>query len=89
MRQSAEGHKYAMQVITDSAHWGGLSGCTFEEAQSWGKIAHDASMCTVHCDSTIAMPILVTAMSEQKSLIRKRKKPRFEMGRELKFKFGS
>jgi len=87
MRNSAEGHKYALQVITDSPHWGGLSGCTLEEAQSWGKIAHDASMVTVHCDSTIAMPILVTALSEHPTLIRRRKKPVFEMGRELKFRF--
>ncbi len=87
MRQAAEGHKYAMQVITDSPHWGGLSGCTFEEAQSWGKIAHDASMITCHCDSTIAMPILVTALSEHAGLIRKRKKPVFKMGRELSFTF--
>jgi len=87
MRNSAEGHKYAVQVVTDAPHWGGLSGCTLEEAQSWGKIAHDASMVTVHCDSTIAMPILVTALSENPALIRKRKRPTFEMGRELKFKF--
>lgn len=87
MRQAHNGHKYAVQVVTDAPHWGGLSGCTFEEAQSWGKIAHDASMVTVHCDSTIAMPILVTALSEHATLIRKRKKPAFQMGRELKFSF--
>jgi deoxyhypusine synthase len=87
MRQSHNGNKYAVQVITGAAHWGGLSGCTFEEAQSWGKIAHDASMVDVHCDSTIALPMLVTALSEHGGLIRKRKKPAFEMGRELKFTF--
>ncbi len=87
MRQSHEGHKYAVQVITDAAHWGGLSGCTFEEAQSWGKIAHDASMATCHCDSTIAMPILITALSENGNLIRRRKKPAFKMGAELAFTF--
>jgi len=87
MRNSAEGHKYAMQVVTDSPHWGGLSGCTMEEAQSWGKIAHDASMVTVHCDSTIAMPVLVSALSENVALIRSRKKPVFSLGRELKFSF--
>ena len=87
MRQAAGGHKYALQVVTDAPHWGGLSGCTFEEAQSWGKISPDASMATVHCDSTIAMPILVTAISENKDLIRKRKKPVFEMGPELRFSF--
>jgi deoxyhypusine synthase len=87
MRNAHNGHKYAVQVVTDAPHWGGLSGCTFEEAQSWGKIAHDASMVTVHCDSTIAMPMLVSALAEDKALIRKRKKPVFEMGRELSFKF--
>jgi len=87
IRRSVEGHKYAIQVITDAPQWGGLSGCTFEEAQSWGKIAPDAGMATVHCDSTIAMPFLITALSENGGLIRKRKKPVFEMGRELKFKF--
>jgi len=87
MRNSTEGHKYAIQVVTDSPHWGGLSGCTLEEAQSWGKIAHDASMLTVHCDSTIAMPVLVSALSESAALIRNRKKPVFSLGRELKFTF--
>jgi deoxyhypusine synthase len=87
IRQTHSGHKYAVQVVTDAPHWGGLSGCTFEEAQSWGKIAHDASMADVHCDSTIAMPILVTALSENAALIRKRKKPVFQMGPELKFAF--
>jgi deoxyhypusine synthase len=87
MRNASNGHKYAIQVVTDSPQWGGLSGCTLEEAQSWGKIAPDAGMVTCNCDSTIAMPILVTAMSEQRELIKKRRKPVFEMGRELKFSF--
>jgi deoxyhypusine synthase len=87
MRNATNGHKYAIQVVTDMPQWGGLSGCTFEEAQSWGKIAHNASMVTCNCDSTIAMPILVTAMSEHRDLIKKRKKPVFEMGQELKFTF--
>ena len=87
IRNSHSGHKYAVQIITEPPHWGGLSGCTFAESQSWGKIAHDASMVDVHCDSTIAMPMLVTALSENVSLIRNRKRPRFVMDRELKFTF--
>jgi len=73
-----------MQVVTDSPHWGGLSGCTFEEAQSWGKIAKDASMVTCHSDSTIAMPILVSALLENPHLVANRKHPTFTMGQELK-----
>ncbi len=87
MRASHHGHKYALQIVTAAPHWGGLSGCTFAESQSWGKIAHDASMVDVHCDSTIAMPMLVTALSEDTALIRRRKKPVFEMGQELRFTF--
>jgi deoxyhypusine synthase len=83
MNSGVTGHKYAVQCVTDSPHWGGLSGCTFEEAQSWGKIAKDASMVTCHSDSTIAMPILVSALLQQKDLIRKRRRPKFTMGREL------
>lgn len=83
MKAGVSGHKYAVQVVTDAPHWGGLSGCTFEEAQSWGKIARDAQMVTCHADSTIAMPLLVTALLEQKELVAQRRPPRFSMGREL------
>ena len=33
------------------------------------------------------MPILVTALSQQRTLLRKRKRPEFEMGREFRFSF--
>jgi len=74
------GHRYGVQVVTDAPHWGGLSGCTFEESQSWGKLAKGASMVNCHCDSTIAMPILVTALSEQTELLAKRRPPKYDMG---------
>lgn len=81
-----DGHRYGIQVVTDAPHWGGLSGCTFEEAQSWGKLQKDAQMVNCHCDSTIAMPLLVQALAEQTELIEARKKraPRFEMDGKLK-----
>jgi hypothetical protein len=37
-------------------------------------------MVNCHCDSTIAMPLLVTALAEQKELIARRKPPKFDMG---------
>ena len=84
MGEDVPGHKYAIQVITDPPHWGGLSGCTFQEAQSWGKVAVDATAITVYCDATIALPIMVAAMEEEKEkLPAKRIPPRFSMGREL------
>lgn len=66
MGEDVPGHKYAVQVITDPPHWGGLSGCTFAEAQSWGKVATDAMSATVYCDATIALPIIVAALEEVK-----------------------
>jgi deoxyhypusine synthase len=86
MKENAEGHRYAIQVVTDSPQWGGLSGCTFEEAQSWGKIARTANMVTCHADSTIAMPLLATAMLEQKDLVAARKRPEFKMAAELEIR---
>ena len=66
MGEDIPGHKYAIQVITDPPHWGGLSGCTFAEAQSWGKVATDAMAATVYCDATIALPIMVAALEEER-----------------------
>jgi deoxyhypusine synthase len=59
------GHSYGIQVTTDEPQWGGLSGCTFEEAQSWRKIAPDARFVTVNVDATIGMPIIVSALAEK------------------------
>ncbi len=62
MGTKVPGHKYAVQIVVDPPHWGGLSGCTFEEAKSWGKVAANARKVTVYSDATIALPILVTAL---------------------------
>jgi Deoxyhypusine synthase len=59
-------HNYAIQITTDSPQWGGLSGCTLEEAVSWGKISSDANKITVYCDATIALPFLVHGILEKK-----------------------
>jgi len=56
------GHKYAVQFITDAPHWGGLSGCTFEEAVSWGKVNPAGEKVTVFCDATIALPLVASAI---------------------------
>jgi deoxyhypusine synthase len=74
MGHSVPGHEYAVQFTCDSPQWGGLSGCTFEEAQSWGKISQQARQVTVHCDATIALPIVVSALAEV-SAHRRRKRP--------------
>jgi deoxyhypusine synthase len=59
-------HEYAIQITTDSPQWGGLSGCTFEEAVSWGKITKEDKNKTIcYCDATIALPIIVHALNEK------------------------
>ncbi len=34
------GHRYALQIVTDVPHFGGASGSSLEEAQSWGKLSN-------------------------------------------------
>lgn len=58
-------HRYVVQITTDSPHWGGLSGATLEEAISWGKLDEKSEFSTVHCDSTIAFPLIISAIKER------------------------
>ncbi|HWE60416.1 MAG TPA: deoxyhypusine synthase family protein [Chloroflexota bacterium] len=58
------GHDFGIQITTDAPHWGGLSGCTFRESESWGKYNREAVTATVYTDATIALPLLVTALSQ-------------------------
>jgi len=66
-------HKYAIQITTDSPQWGGLSGCTFEEAVSWGKETKEGRFAQCYCDATIALPIVVQALAERVKVKRKPK----------------
>lgn len=72
------GHEYAIQITTDTPHFGGLSGCSLEEAQSWGKIAEQAKMVQCFCDVTIALPLLVHGLADHETLAKKRRKPKFK-----------
>jgi len=58
-------HKYIVQITTDNAVYGGLSGATLSEAISWGKATKESRLCTVYCDATIALPIIVSALKER------------------------
>jgi len=79
-----EGHKYAIQITTDSPHWGGLSGCTFDEARSWRKVSPNAKTVTINCDATIALPIVVSALSEASAdAVKNRKRPTFLLEKDL------
>jgi deoxyhypusine synthase len=75
--QKESGHRYAFQITTDDPKWGGLSGCTFEEAKSWGKIEKRSSYAAVYMDATVALPLLVGAILQEGRVYRKRKRRRF------------
>jgi len=57
-------HEYAIQITADSPQWGGLSGCTLEEAISWGKISSRAKKATLYADITLALPLVAHAINE-------------------------
>ena len=84
----AGGHQYAIQLTMDMPVWGALSGCTFKEAQSWGKIAKDADFVQAHVDITVGLPLLTTALLQKKHLWENRKRLALEYeGDELKTPF--
>jgi len=72
-------HNFAIQFTTDVPQWGGLSGSTFEEAQSWGKYHPRARMVQCFTDATIALPIVSQALSQRFKRFRRRV-PRFDWG---------
>ncbi len=75
------GHRYAVQIVTDVAHYGGASGSSLEEALSWGKLATDAEQVTVHADVTIALPILVSALAcSAREALAARPRLQFDLG---------
>jgi deoxyhypusine synthase len=72
------GHSYGIQITMDQPQWGGLSGCTFEEAQSWRKIAPEADFITVNVEVTVALPLIVSALAERAAgVIAQRQPPSF------------
>src|SRR2546430_7413370 len=74
------GHSYALQIVTDVPHFGGASGSSLEEAQSWGKLAADSAKVSVQADATIALPLLATALASSAApLLPGRKKPIFTL----------
>lgn len=75
IKESYYPHKYAIQITTDSPQWGGLSGCTFNEAISWGKISDEIlegkNYVQCYCDATIALPLVIHALNEKIKFKRK------------------
>jgi deoxyhypusine synthase len=62
--------RYGVRICPEPVHWGGLSGCTYTEGVSWGKFLsreEGGQYAEVHCDATIAWPLLVRAILEEQA----------------------
>jgi len=61
--------RYGVRICPEPVHWGGLSGCSYSEGISWGKFVspeEGGAFAEVHCDATIAWPLLIRAALEFK-----------------------
>ena len=61
--------RYGVRLCPEPVHWGGLSGCTYTKGVSWGKflsVEEGGRFAEVHCDATIAWPLLVKALLEER-----------------------
>lgn len=61
-------YQYGVRICPEPAHWGGLSGCTYSEGVSWGKMTpleEGGRFAEVLCDATIAWPIILKAVIER------------------------
>jgi deoxyhypusine synthase len=76
-----QGHRLALQIVTDVPQFGGASGSSLDEAKSWGKLTNDAEQVTVLVDATIALPLLVSALvTTSRDQAARRRRPSFELG---------
>ena len=61
-------YRYAVRICPEPEHWGGLSGCTYQEGISWGKFVpreEGGRFAEVPADATIAWPLIVRAVMER------------------------
>jgi len=74
------GHKFAIQIVTDVPHFGGASGSSLEEAQSWGKLSIESEKVTVHADVTLALPLLLSGLeTSAREVAGRRTYPEFDL----------
>ncbi len=76
--REGEGHHYALQLTMDVPQWGGLSGSTLDEAQSWGKISKKATRAMALVEASIGLPLLAGALWDRRRIWRPRRRLRYE-----------
>lgn len=61
-------YQYGVRICPEPPYWGGLSGCTYSESISWGKItplSEGGRWAEVYADATIVLPLIVKAVLER------------------------
>lgn len=61
-------YQYGVRICPEPVHWGGLSGCTYSEGISWGKMVppqDGGRYAEVISDATIAWPLILKAVMER------------------------
>jgi len=61
---------YGVRICPEPVNWGGLSGCTYSEAVSWGKfVPHEEGgrFAEVLLDATVGLPLIAGAVLERLS----------------------
>ena len=78
LKSVARGHKYAVTFAPGLSQTGPSSPTAPEDNLMHGKLSRGASTAYVNCDATIALPIIVTALSQTAAKYMKgRKRPNF------------
>jgi deoxyhypusine synthase len=68
LAQPPRRYRYAVRICPEPVEWGGLSGCSYSESVSWGKIvpaSEGGRWAEVKADATIAWPLIVRAVMER------------------------
>ena len=83
IKQPARGHKYGIQISPNAQQPSGRLGS--DDTLVFGKLQRGAATAHVNCDATIALPLLVTSLSQTAAKYMKgRKRPTFTFaGRDL------
>lgn len=61
-------YHYGVRICPEPEHWGGLSGCSYREAISWGKFVppeEGGKFGEVFVDATVGLPLIVGAVMER------------------------
>ncbi len=60
--------QYGVRICPEPEHWGGLSGCTYQEGISWGKFVpreKGGKYAEIYADATIAWPVLIKGLQDR------------------------